>query len=649
LRIVNEARRLSRAGGVRLGFGALAFAAVTVVTYPIACYRIFTGFASFDDEGYMLISLKSFLDHGSLYDDVFTVYGPFYYEFWGGVFSFFGIPVNHDGGRTVTMVVWVLSSLLIGLSTWCMTRSILLGLATQIIVFEALASLVAEPMHPGGIIVLLVSTIVTISCFVRERTSRFWMALLGGAVMALILVKINVGFFALAAVVLVCVVSYLALARRRWLRPVVEVGFVALPLLLMASKAGEAWARHYAVHVAVAALAVVIALRARSVGCRDSKELWWLGGGLFVVGVTVSLAILAAGTSPSGLIDGVIKLPLLFPSSYSNPLRLSNWTDVFDLLALVGALGYWYVARNREARPSLTWTSLVSALSILVGLGMALFAGYYWVARGIDVAPFFLVHASPGSQLGLLSFAWVALIQPPGKPDDGTQFARLLLPPLAVLQALHAFPVAGSQVLWSALLLIPVGALCVANGVRRIAFSIGGRSHRRALFAIGTIAATVLMVDLVNIQLKQGLDQARAAYDGSVSLGLPGAEDVRLSLEKAARYQAIVAAIDKNCASFVMLPGMDSFYFWTRQEPPTSYNVTAWTILFDDAHQQRVIEDTRSIDGLCLLENVPLAQGWGAGEIPPGPLVRYLYRGFVLIAKFDDFRLLKRAGSGNGP
>jgi hypothetical protein len=630
LRIVNEASRLSRARCVRLGFGVLAFAAVTVVTYPIACYRIFTGFACYDDEGFLLTSLKSFLDHGSLYDDVFTVYGPFYYEFWGGVFSIFGIPVNHDGGRTVTMVVWVLSSLLIGLSTWRMTRSIFLGLATQITVFGALASLVAEPMHPGGIIVLLVSTIVTISCFVRDRTSRFWTALLGGAVMALILVKINIGSFALAAVFLVCVVSYSALARRRGLRPAVEVGFVALPLLLMASKAGEAWARHYAVHVAVAALAVVIALRARSAGRRDSKELWWLGGGLFVVGVTVSLAILAAGTSPSGLIDGVIKLPLLFPSTYSNPLRLSNWTYVLDLLALVGALGYWYVARNREADPSLTWTSLVSALSILVGLDMALFAGFH------------------GSQLGPLSFAWVALIQPPGKPDAGTQFARLLLPPLAVLQALHAFPVAGSQVLWSALLLIPVGALCVANGVRRIAFSLGGRIQRRALFAIGTIGATVLMFDLVNIQLKQGLDQARAAYNGSVSLGLPGAEDVRLSPEKAARYQAIVAAIDKNCVSFVMLPGMDSFYFWTQQEPPTGYNVTAWTILFDDAHQQRVIEDTRSINGLCLLENVPLAQRWGAGEIPPGPLVRYLHRGFVPIAEFGDYHLLKRAASGSG-
>lgn len=637
MELIERAALLSRRPWVRLTLGLLAFAAVTVVTSLIAHPRIFTGFANYDDEGYMLTALKSFLNHGSLYDDVFTQYGPFYYEFWGGVFSIFGLSVNHDGGRTVTMVVWVLSSLLIGLSAWRMTRSILLGLATQMIVFGALVTLVNEPMHPGGIIVLLVSTIVSISCFVRDRVSPYSLALLGGAVMALILVKINVGTFALAALVLVCAVSYPALAQRRWLRPVVEVGFVALPLLLMTSKASEAWARHYAVHVAVAALAVVIALRARSAGRRDSEELWWLGGGLLVVAVTVCVAIVAAGTSPSGLVEGIVKQPLRQSSAFSIPLGLSNRIYLFDLLALAGAVGYWYAGRGRQER-SAAWTAFVSALSILIGLEMALSV----IGRTV----LFDSLTFAGFQLGMLSFAWVALIEAPGE-DKATEFARLLLPPLAVMQALHAFPVAGSQVLWSAFLLIPVGALCVANGVRGVVAGLSGQRERRALFGIGAIAAVAAMVVLVNIQLKQGLDQARAAYDGSTSLGLPGAEDVRVSPEEAEHYQAIVAAINRNCESFVMLPGMDSFYIWTQQDPPTGYNATGWTTLFDDAHQRRVIEDTSSIEGLCLLENDPIAKSWGAGEIPPGPLVRYLHRGFVPIARFGDYHLLKREGPGS--
>jgi hypothetical protein len=94
-----------------------------------------------------------------------------------------------------------------------------------------------------------------------------------------------------------------------------------------------------------------------------------------------------------------------------------------------------------------------------------------------------------------------------------------------------------------------------------------------------------------------------------------------------------------------MLPGMNSFYIWTEQEPPTGYNATGWPTLFDDAHQRHVVEDTRSIAGLCLLRNIPLAEGWGEGKIPDGPLVRYLKKGFKPVAKFGDYELLKRYGT----
>jgi hypothetical protein len=542
------------------------------------------------------------------------------------------------------MIVWVLSSLLIGLSTWRMTRSIILGVATQLTAFEALFSLVPEPMHPGGILVLLLSAIMTFSCFVRDRTSPLPMALLGGAMMALIFVKINIGIFALAALALVCVVSYPALARHSWLRIVIEVGFVALPLLVMSSKVGEPWVRHFAFHISAAALAVVIALRARRVDRRDSKELWWLGGGALVVGLIVPLVLVAAGTSPSRLIDGIIMLPLRFPSLLTHPLVLPSWSYVLDLLPLAGALGYLYVARKPEARPGLRWTYLFSALSILIGLFMA----FAVISSITQFTPATTQIVPMSLRWGLLSFAWVALIRPPGKSDEGTQFARLLLTPLAVLQALHGFPVAGSQLYWATVLLIPVGALCIANGVRWIAVSRGARSARRvprAIAAIGPIAAIVALVALVSIHINQGLNHVRAAYSGSFSLGLPGAKDVHVSAEEAANYQAVVAAIDKNCKSFVMRPPLSSFYFWTQLDPPAGYDPTDWSMLFDNARQQRVIEATRSIDGFCLLENAPLTHFWGDGaKIPSGPWYRYLDQGFVPIAKFGDYQLLKREG-----
>ncbi|MGE5336101.1 MAG: hypothetical protein ACM3JL_01630 [Nitrososphaerota archaeon] len=632
------ADRLRRLSALKLPVALAAFAAITAVTVAIADLRMFTGFASYDDEGYMLIALKVFLHHGHLYNDVFSQYGPFYYEFWGAFFEIFGLSVNHDGGRAAAIVAWVLASLLFGLAMWRMTRSALLGLATQILVFVAIGTVTNEPMHPGGIICLLLGVIVALSCLVRARPSPLAIALLGGAVTALILVKVNVGGFALAALALVCVVSYPFGERQRWLRPAVEFAFIAVPFLLITSKLGESWARHYAAHVSLAALALVLALRALRPPRRSDEELRWLLGGLLATAVVLCLAIVAAGTTPGGLVEGVITQPLRQTDAFTLPLALDGRTYIFDLLGVAGAAALWYFAREgrRPADPALV--SLVAAASIVLGLSMAL--------STIGRTPFFVITTFPGYQFAFLPFAWVGLISFAAGSDGDTAFARLLLPPLAVLAALHAYPVAGSQVQWSVFLLIPVGALCVAGGVRALAQTLSDARGRRAVGAAAALAATVLFTVIVNTQLRQLLDNSRAAYNAAVPLDLPGAEEVRLGRSEADLYRKITRAIDANCGPLLTLPGMNSFYIWSQREPPTGYNATAWLTLFDDAHEERVIRETRSIKGLCLLENEGQALGWTAGVPPHGPLVRYLHEGFRPLFELSGYRLLRREGTG---
>jgi hypothetical protein len=627
--------RLWRRRPVQIAGGLLAFAAVTLVTALIAHPRIFTGFASYDDEGYMLTALKGFVNHGDLYDRVFTQYGPFYYEVWGGIFSLFGIAVTHDAGRTATMVAWIVSSLVLGLVTARITASILLGVLVQMLSFSALQVLCNEPMHPGGIICLLLVAIVAISCFVRDRISLYAMAALGAAVAALLLVKINLGVFAIASLALACTVSYPLLLSRRWLRPLVEAGFIAIPLLLMRGDLGEGWARHYSFHVAAAALAVVIVLRARDRERREDEELGWLLAGFAVLAIAVCVAIVGSGTSFGGLIDGVIRQPLRQAGAFMIPLQLSRRLYGIDVLALGSAAAYWYASRRRSAPEEGTWLALISLFSIGIGVLMALSV--------IGKTLLFDAGEFPGYSLSLLPFAWVALIAPVPTPSGSrTSFARLLLPLLAVLQALHAYPVAGSQTLWASFLLIPVGAICVAEGVRGLAASVTALSDRRALTGFGAVLAVVLLWFVVNATLREPLRDAPDAYDGEVSLGLPGAGDIHVNPEEAVLYGRITTAIDESCTALVMFPGMDSFYLWTEEEPPTGYTATGWPTLFDDSHQERVVEDTRSIAGLCLLKNVPLAAGWGNGRIPRGPLVDYLGRGFVSLARFGDYTLLRR-------
>ncbi|HSS31985.1 MAG TPA: hypothetical protein VLL27_01740 [Solirubrobacterales bacterium] len=622
---------------VRAVVAFLTFGLVTFLTYRFGHVRIFTGFFQYDDEGYMLTALHQFTDRGSLYNEVFSQYGPFYFEIWSSFFSVFGIPFTHDSGRSVTLAVWILVSLTVGLASWRIAGSIVLGLVTQVLVFSALVTLVNEPMHAGGMVCILLATILAISCFVREKVSVEAMAGLGAALAALALVKINVGAFAFASVALVCAFSYPLLWQRRWPRVLIEIAFVAIPFLVIASKAGEGWARHYALHVGVAALALVIVLRARVPGRRSGEELYWLLGGFLALALTVLVVIVATGTTLDGLVDGLIKQPLGQADAFSLPLRLTSRAYWLDLLALGGAVGYWYASRGRGNPVNPVWVTLGSLLSILVGVEMALSV----VAR----TPLFDISAVSGSQLEMLGFAWVALL-PLGNPSrQPVAFARTLLPALAILQALHAFPVAGSQVAWSVFLLIPVGALCVGNGVRGLQAGLPAGRERRALLTLGSVAAAVVVAVIVNLQLLKPTDEYRAIYDQTPTLDLPGASQLRLPPEEEETFRQVTAAIDANCPAFVMLPGMDSFYVWTEQDPPTGLNATAWTQLFDDDQQRQVIDETRSIDGLCLLRNQPLAEIWSQGPLPEGPLLDYMEEGFRPIGSWGDYTLSQRGPS----
>jgi hypothetical protein len=109
------------------------------------------------------------------------------------------------------------------------------------------------------------------------------------------------------------------------------------------------------------------------------------------------------------------------------------------------------------------------------------------------------------------------------------------------------------------------------------------------------------------------------------------------------RYKRISEAINESCKSFIMLPGMNSFYLWTRQEPPTHFNVSFWTALFDNSLQEQLVDRLENIDGLCLLKNNAIENMWTKGKASkPGPLVAFSENAFQPITVFGDYELLKR-------
>ena len=68
----------------------------------VAAYlALFTQFAGYDDEGTLLVTLKAFAHGDILYRDIYSAYGPFYYELFGGLFALTGHAVTTDASRSI--------------------------------------------------------------------------------------------------------------------------------------------------------------------------------------------------------------------------------------------------------------------------------------------------------------------------------------------------------------------------------------------------------------------------------------------------------------------------------------------------------------------------------------------------------------------
>ncbi len=83
------------------------YALVAAAMVVAADLAIFTVFQPYDDEGTLLVTLNAFTHGAPLYKDVYTEYGPFYYELFGGLFALSGHAVTTDASRTIVIVIWV--------------------------------------------------------------------------------------------------------------------------------------------------------------------------------------------------------------------------------------------------------------------------------------------------------------------------------------------------------------------------------------------------------------------------------------------------------------------------------------------------------------------------------------------------------------
>src|SRR5579872_1132922 len=83
----------ARAPWLEIGFWTAVVLAATLIAVGYVYYSIFSLFQAYDDEGYILISLKSFFQGKALYDEVYSSFQPGFYVLHWLLFKMWGAPL----------------------------------------------------------------------------------------------------------------------------------------------------------------------------------------------------------------------------------------------------------------------------------------------------------------------------------------------------------------------------------------------------------------------------------------------------------------------------------------------------------------------------------------------------------------------------
>lgn len=585
----------------RLGVVALLIA----ITAPCAVYgftSMFSTIRNYDDEGAMLIAIKQFNEGRPLYDEVYSMYGPFSFLMKRAICSVIGRPINHDVGRTICLAYWLATAAICAGAVYRLTGSFAAMVVGFYLTYWTIAPLVAEPGHPQDLCAVLLGLGVLIATLGRSpgRIGPMVMGLglVGGC---LAMTKINLGIFYAMALGMSLLAYGPRNAAARALTALYVACLLAAPSLLMVAYLDRTWCLQYDVRVTGSLVATLILCLAGPRPRLFTAWHWAVGAASFLLAVTaIGGATWLCGSS----LDRILYSNLLMGPKFGvifhapAPSDPEQWRT--PLVAIAVAI---VIARRRFER--------VFATARVVG-GLWLLANY--------------ARTGPNSDLFFLGppFAYLMLIPPIGRERGATDiFARAFLAFLAVTEVMWAYPVAGTQLVFATLLCVVAAVICVHDGATDLA-ALAWPEDPSLLsrLAPGALAA-VLFVSTSNAAF-----EGVALYRSRIPLGLPGSSLVRLLPDEVTRLRDLVVGLRSVSDTFLTLPGLNSFHLWTGLEPPTGFNLGNWMYLLTGPQQAQIIERLSEARRPCVLINRHMTQFWLQGRAGGSPVESYIQRGF---------------------
>lgn len=604
----------------------LVFTGLATVLSFIAAMAMFSAFMFYDDEGYVLISLRNYAAHGGLYREVYTQYGPFPFVLYH-LLGECGLPFTHIAGRLVTLSAWIGAALACAAVVWQATRSFFTCLPVLAGAFVYLWIMISEPTHPGSLIALLVAVAAALGYRWIAREHRVaWAGLAGLVAGALVLTKINVGAFVVLAALAWIWLHHESPGPRRWAPALVAAAGILLPLALMRPMLAMGWVQSYALIFACAAVAAALVTARQATPQASWRMLGWSVAGGLAVAAIVLVPVMLRGTSFREIIEGVLLNPLKQPAAFNLRYVWPAGSATLAIVSLLLCLAAIIMSRTADHAVAVA----VAALRLIAAAGLA-------------CALLDFPNTSPDRMVFGYGVPWLWLFLWPLPGGQAT--ARPALAWVGWLwlgQVLHAFPVAGSQIAWGTFLALPLAAIGAHDALHWLlgrhpaAFRLSPRAIAwlgRGLLAALTLALAWRFSSLGN-RYREGSD-----------LNLPGAEIMRLPSESSALFRALAVNAAAHGDMLFSEPGMFSLNLWSGLPTPTLANTTHWFSLLNQPRQQAIIRALEAHPRACVIvQRDHMAFLTKRSFAPAGVLHDYIAEHFTPAFTLDDFDFCVRKG-----
>jgi hypothetical protein len=548
----------------------------------VAYWRAFSSIKPYDDEGGLMFGLREFQRGSVLYDKVPSIYGPMYYIYQSVPYILTGAPASHDSVRFVSTVFRTGTGLLFFFLVFGITRSVAWALVAHYFAFRFLAFVGDETAHPAEICIFL---LVALCLAAKFRGRMLWFGVLCGA---MAVSKINVGIIACAALAPIVSCALPRSKVRNVLVGLSVAGITSFPLRLMWGGLGQpAWLYLSLIITISTTSSLIMALS------DESEGIGWPELGVLVVScimtvLAVCSIVVMRGTTPGAIINDLVVFPASkFIRVMNQPPHVSGWALLWCAVNL--CLAAW-------AR----WGRIPFVLLTFLRFAMGAIVVWHFVDKQY-VSLF--TTAAP--------MMWL-LIAPVNNVVVTAKTTRMLLAVLGTIQVCYVYPVAGQQAAFVCVLITAGAIVCVWDALRSVELPTPATMSNLA-----PIAASILILVLT---ISSGYSNFRT-FESGQSLGIPGAEHLRLEPDLVTTLRHLIAAA-RNCSMVATLPGLPSFNIWTDRPMVPGTGGGAWMLGLDDAAQVAAARVLQEQPRACAIYYPHALRMWFPGSEPKsGPLV----------------------------